>query len=359
VVGDNAVALAELRRSHRGKVRCVYLDPPYNNNERYVHYNDRMKHEDWLESLAERLPALFQLLRADGSLWISIDDTGMHYLKVLADELLGREYFISTIVWEHRTTRENRRAFSNNHEYLLVYARDPALFTAARNRLPAGSDLAARYRNRDSDSRGPWQSVSANVQAGHGTPAQFYELVAPNGRQHAPPQGRCWMYTKARMDELMEQGRIWFGKDGNGVPRIKRFLQESPNGLTPETLWTAAAAGTTASAKRHLLALLPHERPFDTPKPEELLHRVLTVATDPGDLVLDPYLGSGTTAAVALKMRRRWIGIELSERGADYAARRLEKVIEGDGGGISEVVRWTGGGTFTQRRVAAAGAAAA
>jgi adenine-specific DNA-methyltransferase len=347
-----------LRPKLAGRVRCVYLDPPYNNNERYVHYDDRAAHDAWLDGLAQRLPIFFELLQSNGSLWISIDDTGMHYLKVMADQVLGRSSFVSTIVWEHRTTRENRRAFSNNHEYLLVYARDPLLFKQTRNRLPGGPAQAARYRNPDGDPRGPWQSVSANVQAGHGTRAQFYELKAPNGRGHVPPQGRCWLYTKSRMAELIADNRIWFGSDGNAVPRIKRFLSESPPGLAPETLWTSSLVGTTAQAKRHLLSIFPDEPPFDTPKPEELLRRVISVATDPGDLVLDPYLGSGTTASVAHKMNRQWIGIEISNASADYAMRRLRKVLKGEQGGISPSIEWAGGGSFKVQRVGSNVAAA-
>ena len=169
----------------------------------------------------------------------------MHYLKVATDQVFGRHNFVSTIVWQQRTTRENRKVFSNNHEYLLVYAVDPRQFKAFRNPLPGSSEQFVRYKNPDSDPRGPWQSISANVQDGHATPAQHYEVVAPNGRIHRAPEGRCWGYTKPKMQKEIAAGNIWFGKDGTGVPRIKRFLNGHSIGLTPETLWTADQVGTS------------------------------------------------------------------------------------------------------------------
>ena len=221
VQGDNLDVLRDLAATFAGEVRCSYIDPPYNNNERYNHYDDRLSQDEWLESLAPRLEAIWELLRDDGSLWISIDDGNLHYLKVLMDGLVGRSRFLTTIVWEHRTTRENRRVFSNNHEYILVYAKEPMTFGRERNPIPTPVDVIARYKNPDGDPRGPWQSVSANVQDGHATPSQFYPLVAPNGTVHHPPKGRCWVYTQKRMDEEISAGNVWFGKNGDGVPRLK------------------------------------------------------------------------------------------------------------------------------------------
>jgi adenine-specific DNA-methyltransferase len=351
ICGDNRTVLAAIADDLAGAVRCIYLDPPYNGRERWTHYDDRVGRERWLEGIEATLAAAWPLLRDDGSLWISIDDNEVHYLKVLADGLLGREAFVTTIVWEHRTTRENRRVFSNNHEYLLVYARDAAAFKRARNPVPPSPEVLARYRNPDGDPRGPWQSVSLNVQAGHGTPAQFYEVVAPNGRRHRPPKGRCWAYARERMEAAIAAGTVWFGARGDGVPRLKRYLADAPPGLTPPTLWTAADAGTTMAAKRHGLGLFPDERVFDTPKPEHLLHRVVQIATDPGDLVLDAYLGSGTTAAVAHKTARRWIGVERGEHAVTHCARRMRLVVDGEAGGISGDVGWRGGGGFAFERL--------
>jgi len=343
---ENLVALNALATSMKGRFRCIYLDPPYNNQEVYRHYRDDHSHEEWLDSILARLRAVRPLLAGNGSVWISIDDRAMHYLKVGADRVFGRENFVTTVVWQQRTTRENRKAFSNNHEYLLVYAADARQFRKSRNLLPAGEELLSRYRNPDKDRRGPWQSVSANVQDGHATAAQFYELVAPNGKRHRPPEGRCWIYTRQRMQTEIRAGNIWFGSNGNGVPRIKRFLRDSKVGLTPETLWRACDAGTNDEAKKHLLQIFPDQPIFDTPKPESLLARILDIATDPGDWVLDPYLGSGTTAAVAHKMGRPYIGVEQGEHAVTYCAKRLRLVIEGERGGVSPRVGWSGGGGF-------------
>jgi adenine-specific DNA-methyltransferase len=351
VQGDNVAVLEAIGGELSGAVRCIYIDPPYNNRERYAHYDDRLRHDQWLGGLERVLERLRPLLRDDGSLWISIDDNEVHYLKVLADRVLGRASFVTTIVWEHRTTRENRRVFSNNHEYILVYAKDPERFGRARNRVAPGPEILSRYKNPDDDPRGPWQSISANVQAGHGTAGQFYELIAPNGRRHRPPKGRCWVYTRARMEHAIARGEVWFGRDGAGVPRLKRFLSAAAVGVTPETLWTAGFAGTTRAGKRQVLDLLEHVPVFETPKPEELLARVLEIATDPGDLVLDAYLGSGTTAAVAHKLGRRWLGIEVGNHAVTHCAARLRHVVDGEAGGISPAVGWSGGGGFEFHRL--------
>lgn len=346
IQGENLLVLRSLQERLTGKVRCVYIDPPYNNQERYCHYMDARSHGDWLTTMTEQLGALRPLLSQDGSVWISIDDAEVHYLKVAADRIFGRENFLSTIVWQQRTTRENRKVFSNNHEYLLVYAMDSAAFRRSRNLLPASRQILSRYRNPDSDPRGPWQSVSANVQGGHGTATQYYELVAPNGTVHRPPKGRCWVYNREKMQKEITADNIWFGKDGNGVPRLKRFLGDSRVGLTPETLWKAEDAGTNDDAKKQLLRLFPSEPVFDTPKPETLVARILEIATREGDLVVDTFLGSGTTAAVAHKMHRQYIGVEVGPHAVTHCARRLRMVVEGEQSGISAAVGWKGGGGF-------------
>jgi len=287
------------------------------------------------------LSKLKPLLSKEGSMWISIDDSEMHYLKVLCDKIFGRNNFITTIIWQHRTTRENRKVFSNNHEYILVYAIEPVRFKATRNLLPATESILARYKNPDNDPRGVWQSVSVNVQAGHAVSSQFYEIVAPNGKKHYPPNGRCWIYNEERMRKEIEQNNIWFGNDGNGVPRRKKFLSEAVGGITPETLWLADEVGTTKKAKKHLLEMFP-----DTPKPEELIKRIFDIATNEGDLVIDTFLGSGTTAAVAHKMKRSYIGIEKENQIFEFVYQRLKKVVNGENGGISKLVAWNGGGGF-------------
>lgn len=344
--GDNLTALRLLAKTHAGTVKCAYLDPPYNNGESYQHYFDSMSHEEWLRVVTTRLKQIKTLLREDGSVWISIDDSEFHYLKVAADGVFGRANFVGTIIWERRTTRENRKVLSRNHEYLLVYAKNINTWSRIRNSLPLTEDVKDRYKNPDSDPRGPWQSVSANVQEGHATPQQYYALRAPNGRIHHPPKGRCWVFTESKMREEMAKNNVWFGKDGNAVPRLKRFLTDRKTGLTPETLWRADEVGTTSTAKKHLLELFKETSLFDTPKPEQLIHRVLQISTNPGDLVLDPYLGSGTTAAVAHKMNRAYLGIEVGAHIKTHCAQRLQQVISGENGGISKLIGWQGGGGF-------------
>lgn len=352
IQGDNRIALDLLKRRYEEKVRCVYIDPPYNNQERYTHYSDTQDHDTWLHGVVSCVRQIKPLLRPDGSLWISIDDRQVHYLKVALDTVLGRENFVSTIVWEQRTTRENRKVFSNNHEYLLVYARNLATFKERRGLLDWDDAVRARFKNPDNDPRGPWQSVSANVQAGHATAAQFYELNAPNGRRHHPPKGRCWAYANVRMQQEIARNNVWFGSDGNGVPRLKRFLKDARQGFTPHTLWSAQEAGTNDAAKKHLHAVIPDRPLFDTPKPEALIRRILLIASEPGDLVLDAYLGSGTTAAVAHKMARRYIGIEIGDHVVTHCVERMKQVIAGEQGGVSPAVHWKGGGAFGFYRVA-------
>lgn len=207
--GDNLDVLDLLSRTHAGRITCAYFDPPYNNGESYEHYFDSLGHEEWLLSVTKRLERVKPLLAKNGSVWISIDDSEVHYLKVAADSVFGRKNFIGTIVWERRTTRENRRVLSRNHEYLLAYAMDLPTWAKSRNTLPVTDDIVDRYKNPDADPRGPWQSVTANVQDGHATRSQFYKLVAPNGVTHSPPKGRCWLYTKAKMSQEITANNIW------------------------------------------------------------------------------------------------------------------------------------------------------
>ena len=343
--GDNKLALDHLHDQFKGQVKCIYIDPPYNNGETYTHYNDDQNHEAWLNELSQVLAKLKPLMTEDGSLWISIDDNQLHYLKVAADKVFGRENFISTIVWQQRTTRENRKIFSNNHEYILVYSKNPEAFKFSRNLLPQTDEVLSRYKNPDNDPRGPWQSVSANVQAGHATPSQFYTIVAPNGAKHLPPNGRCWIFNKARMEKEIKNNNIWFGKGGSGVPRIKKFLSDSSFGLTPETLWLADTSGTNKMAKKHLLDLFPDDPVFDTPKPEQLIQKILQIATNKNDFFLDAYVGSGSSISAAHKMGRKYIGIEIGNH-VNYVVTRLNKVIKGERGGNSDNVGWIGGGGF-------------
>lgn len=344
--GDNIDVLRMIENSLFEKVKCIYIDPPYNNGERYTHYLDDSSHEEWIRYITNTLQKLKPLISEDGSIWISIDDNEVHYLKVAADKVFGRTNFITTMIWQQRTTRENRKVFSNNHEYILVYAKNPKKFSKIRNPLPLTPDLVSRYKNTDNDPRGPWQSVSAHVQSGHAVPTQFYTITSPSGKKHFPPNGRCWVYNKSRMDKEIKSDNIWFGKNGDGVPRIKKFLKEAKQGITPETLWLSDDVSTNKMAKKHILELFNGKPVFDTPKPEQLIKKILDISTNEGDLVLDVYLGSGTTAATAHKMNRNYIGVEVGPHIVDYAVERMKKVVAGEQGGISKEVNWSGGGTF-------------
>lgn len=335
IQGENLDVLCLLAKDYRNKVKCVYIDPPYNNGENYTHYDDSV-HEEWIVETKKRLRKLKPLLTPDGSIWISIDDSEVHYLKVAADEIFDRNNFVTTIIWQQRTTRENRNMFSNNHEYILVYSKNKPLFAKSINKLKGNGEQIARYKNPDNDERGPWQSVSLNVQAGHAVKSQFYELISPNGKKHNPPKGRCWVYNKEKMNDLIKDGRIWFGLEGKGVPRLKKFLSESEIIITPDTLWLGNDVGTNKEAKKHLIKLFPDKEVFDTPKPERLLKRIFDIATNENDLILDAYVGAGSTIAVAHKMKRQYIGIDKGEHIIDYVVERQRLVLKGESLGILE-----------------------
>lgn len=345
IQGDNKVVLNSITDFH-GKVKCIYIDPPYNNGENYHHYSDK-DNEDWINEITTTLTLLKPYLSIDGSIWISIDDNEMHYLKIAADRVFGRNNFITTITWQQRTSRENRSIFSNNHEYILVYAINPLEFKKARNLEPLTKDILDRYKNPDNDPRGTWQSISVNVQDGHAVKSQFYTVVAPNGKKHLPPNGRCWIYNEQRMKEEIKNNNIWFGVDGNGVPRVKKFLNGDSKGLTPETLWLAEFAGTNKLAKKHLIELFPTEKIFDTPKPEQLMQQIINIATNEGDIIMDCYLGSGSTISAAHKLNRKYIGIEKGNHIVDLVVERMKMVVNAENGGISKDINWQGGGNFS------------
>lgn len=349
IQGDNNDILPALVPYYAGKIKCIYIDPPYNNGDSYHFYNDRDTTNNWLKKLKKVLTHFKSLLAKDGSIWISIDDKEMAYLKVEADKIFGRENFVSTIVWQQRKTRENRAVFSCNHEYILVYAKDFLSFKKHRNPIPVPEDFVdSKYHNPDNDPRGPWQSVSLSVQAGHAVPSQFYTITSPTGVRHDPPKGRCWVHNEEKMLQEIAAGNVWFGMDGSNTPRKKKFLKDAKIGLTPETLWSGDNYGTTDSAKKQLLSLFPHnENVFDTPKPEELIKQIIEIASNEGDYVLDCYLGSGTTLAVAHKLRRRYIGVEIGTQMTELVVNRLNQVVAGEQTGISTLVNWNGGGDFS------------
>lgn len=350
IFGDNLLALKALEQEFAGKIKCIYIDPPYNTGSAFAQYDDGTEHSIWLSLMRDRLDHFWRLLDKDtGSLWISIDDNEGHYLRVLCDEVFGRENFVCTAIWHKRHSRSNdSKWFSENHDYILIYARNKEVWRP--NLLPREESQDAGYSNPDNDDRGPWASQPIQVK----TPSEayIYEIVTPAGRKVWPPKGRSWQFKKERYQELVEDGRIWFGSDGKNIPRIKAFLSEVKGGLVPLTFWPRDEVGDNQEAKNESKALFPNE-PFGTPKPERLLFRILTLATRPGDLVLDSFAGSGTTGAVAHKMGRRWIMVELGEHCHTHIIPRLKKVIDGkDPGGITEAVGWKGGGGFRYYRLA-------
>lgn len=350
--GDNLLALKALESKFAGQVKCIYIDPPYNTGSAFEHYDDNLEHSQWLNLMRPRLEILWRLLSEDGSLWISIDDDEQAYMKVLCDELFGRSSFIASIIWQKRTSPDMRAVISDGHDYVLVYAKDKDLFKQVRNRLPLSEEQRKSYKNPDNDPRGPWTSTDCTAQAGHGTADQFYTLTTPVGRVIELPKSLCWRFTKERMEEEIAAGRIWLGKDGTGVPRKKTYLKDS-TGVVPWTLWMNKEVGHNQEAKKENNALFGSSNAFDTPKPERLIQRIIHIASNPGDLVLDSFLGSGTTAAVAQKMGRRWIGVEMGNHAYTHCKVRMDKVIAGeDPGGITKAQNWQGGGGYRFYEVA-------
>ena len=351
--GDNLLALKALESKYAGQVKCIYIDPPYNTGSAFEHYDDNFEHSTWLNLIRPRLTILWSLLHGtEGSIWISIDDSEQAYIRVLCDEIFGRHNFIAQIVWQKRYSRENRESIGDVHEYVLVYAKNPARFKEIRNLVPMSEEQAKVYKNPNNDPRGRWRPVPMTAQAGHATPDQFYEIQAPGGKIFTPPAGRCWSLSKKTFEELLADGRIYFGKDNNSQPNKIRYLSEVP-GVAPWTWWPSDEVGHTDSAKKEIMEIFGKDNIFDTPKPETLIERIIHIASNPGDLVLDSFLGSGTTAAVAQKMGRRWIGVEMGDHAYTHCKVRLDKVIAGqDPGGITKAQNWQGGGGYRFYEVA-------
>jgi adenine-specific DNA-methyltransferase len=351
IFGDNLLALKALEQEFTGKIKCIYIDPPYNTGSAFEHYDDGIEHSLWLSLIRERIEILWRLLDPrTGSLWISIDDREMAYLRVVLDEICGRASFIATNIWQKRYSRENREAIGDVHEYVFVYASSPAVFKEQRNLIPLQEKQTKQYSNPDNDPRGPWQSVSLLAQGYR--PNQMYEIIAPNGRRHSPPPGNCWKIIQSEYEKLVADNRAYFGRDGNGVPRRKEFLSKA-KGLVPWTWWPHEDVGHTGESKTEANELFGADVSFGTPKPERLIKRVLQIATNPGDWILDSFAGSGTTGAVAHKMGRRWIMVELGEHCHTHIIPRMKKVIDGiDQGGITKAVDWKGGGGFRYFRLA-------
>ncbi len=353
IKGDNLLALKALEQEFTGQVKCIYIDPPYNTGSAFTHYDDGLEHSIWLSMMRERLEILRRLLSEDGSIWITIDDNECHYLKVLCDEVFGRSNFISSIIWQKMyTTKNSARHFSSMHDYLLVFAKNSEQWV--RNDLPRSAKQDDAYKNPDHDPRGPWKATP--IQARNYYSKGLYSITSPSNRLiSGPPKGTYWRISEDRFKELQADNRIWWGEKGDNMPAQKRFLSDVKDGVVPSTFWSYDEAGHNAEAKNEIRAVTNNveEDIFITPKPERLLKRVLEIAANPGDLVLDSFAGSGTTGAVAHKMNRRWIMVELGEHCDTHIVPRLRKVIDGtDAGGISSAVNWQGGGGFRYYRLA-------
>ena len=337
IQGDNLEALKSLLPFYRGQVKCIFIDPPYNTKSAFEHYDDNLEHAQWLTMMLPRLQLLRELLRDDGSIWVTIDDHEGHYLKVLMDEVFGRSSFIANNVWQKRYSRDNNSAIGDVHDYVLCYARSSEAFKQARNRVEPDERTRSAYRNPNHDPKGPWRLVPMT---GAGLrPNQQYPVTTPSGKVIYPPAGRHWSVLEDKFKGLVDAGLVFFGRNGDAQPGLLRYLSEV-EGLVPWTWWPHEEVGHTDESKKEILELFTAANQFDTPKPERLLQRILHIATNEGDLVLDSFLGSGTTAAVAHKMGRRWIGIEMGEHARTHCLPRLEKVIAGEGGGISRAVGW-------------------
>ena len=355
IKGDNLLALKALEAEFAGQVKCVFIDPPYNTGSAFTHYDDGLEHSIWLGLMRDRLEIIRRLLAEDGSLWITIDDNEAHYLKVLCDEVFGRSNFVANAVWQKKfSPQANAIGLSDSHDHVLVYCKQKTNWRP--NLLARTEEADARYGNLDNDPRGVWMSDNFTISlTGGARGAQFaktgvspnvFEITTPSGRKLKPTQGRCWAASQERFAELVKDNRIWFGKDGNNVPRLKRFLSDVQDGVVAKTWWTREEVGDNQDAKREA-GKFDAENVFATPKPERLVLRVIHIATNPGDLVLDSFAGSGTTGAVAHKMGRRWIMVELGEHCHTHIVPRLQKVIDGqDPGGVTQATGWQGGGGF-------------
>lgn len=343
IKGDNLEALKALLPYYKGQVKCIYIDPPYNTGGAFEHYDDNLEHSQWLSLIYPRLELLRELLSEDGSIWISIDDDECHYLKVICDEVFGRKNFINNVIWEKKYGIQNdAKWLSDNHDHILCYAKNKEVWRP--NLLPRTDEMNARYKNPDNDPRGNWMSDNLSVKTYNAN--SDFTIITPSGKSVNPPAGYCWRVSKETYVNMVKDNRIWFGKDGNGTPRIKRFLSEVKQGMVSRTIWNRVDVGDNDEAKKEI-KVFNSDNVFGTPKPERLIQRILTLATNEGDLVLDSFLGSGTTCAVAQKMGRRYIGIEMGEQAITHCVPRMEAVIDGEQGGISKAINWNGGGGYT------------
>ncbi|MGL2910514.1 DNA methyltransferase [Helicobacter pylori] len=343
IKGNNLITLHSLKKKFAKQVKCIYIDPPYNTGNDSFNYNDNFNHSSWLVFMKNRLEAAREFLSDDGVIFVQCDDNEQAYLKVLMDEIFLRENFVNTIIWEKKYSPQNdAKWFSDNHDFILLYAKDKGIWRP--NLLPRTSEMNARYKNLDNDERGAWKPSDCLVKTYMAS--YDYPITTPSGKIVTPPKGRCWMTSKENFQKLVDDNRIYFGRNGDNVPSLKRFLSEVKQGTTPLTIWKYTEVGHNQDATKQLLALFNNVKLFDTPKPEALISRILEISTQENDLVLDFFAGSGTTCAVAHKMKRRYIGIEQMDYIETITKERLKKVIEGEQGGISKKCGFKGGGSF-------------
>ncbi len=340
VKGNNLIALHALKKQFRGKVKLIYIDPPYNTGNDSFGYNDNFNHSSWLTFMQNRLEAARELLRADGSIWINIDDDESHYLKVLCDSIFGRENFVANIVWQKKYTISNdAKYFSDNHDHILLIAKNKLSFKV--HGIARTKEQNDRYKNPDNDPKGAWMTQPLHAKSGNNVE---FSYTFKNGVRWQPPRGTYPRYSQEALENFEKENRIWFGKEGKAVPRVKKYLHDMGN-VRPATIWLHQDAGNNDEANKEIKKVIKNYN-FTTPKPERLLQRILTIGTSEGDIVLDFHAGSGTTGAVAHKMGRNYILVEQMDYIHDLPEARLKKVIAGEQGGISKSVNWQGGGDF-------------
>jgi adenine-specific DNA-methyltransferase len=350
IFGDNLLALKALEQEFAGKVKCIYIDPPFNTGQAFDHYDDGVEHSLWLSLMRDRLIILRNLLSETGSIWVHVDDNEAHYLKIMMDEIYGRNSFITTVIWRAADSSNNdAKKFSLDHNVILVYAKNSDWVS---NPLERTEEANQHYSNPDNDPRGPW--FSGNLSSPNPRPNLRYVVTSPSGHKIQPP-ANGWRWKEETMHEMIETGEIAFSSDGSRV--IKKTYLEDQRGLSPSSLWADIEdTGHNRQAKYELKKLfpdIPTAELFKTPKPERLIKKVFSVASKKGDLVLDSFAGSGTTGAVAHKMGRKWIMIELGEHCDSVILPRMKKIINNeDRGGVSEMEAWSGGGGFRYYRLA-------
>lgn len=334
--GDNLLALRALEENFIGAVKCIYIDPPYNTGSAFEHYDDNVEHSIWLSLMKERLVIFHRLLSEEGLIWITLDDNEVHYCKVICDEIFGRKNFLGNVIWQHSIQGKNdAKTFSLSHNHILVYAKSDKFI---RYKLPREEKHNVNYSNPDNDPKGPWRS--GDVRSPNLRENLKYNITTPSGKTILPPE-KGWRWSKELLNSKIETGEIFFSPDEKRI--IRKIYLCDQDGRVPDSLWLGEDSGTTREANTELKGLQIN---FGTPKPERLIQRVINISTKAGDIVLDSFLGSGTTAAVAHKMGRKWIGVELMNHAYTHCAVRMQKVIEGEQGGISKSVNWQGGGGF-------------